>query len=320
MPYAAAVLWLTLGCDSSIYFQRSIHEKYVNKKVSKKEKQMPYVRSGNADIYYEDHGKGEAVIAIHGLIENTGYYTLTGVADTLSAHYRVIPMDMRAHGKTRVDGEPWGYDAETAGNDIQALADWLGLSRFHLISHSTGGFASSRYAMEHSDRLISLVLTDTSSATCFFNVKQESDVFHDRFARSFEKNGWDKIMAGIKKHPFPFFRGIAEKNDNQAMYDRVFEMIKVGDREALGRFIRSFYTDPDPRIDGLRNIHCPTLVIVGEKDDLFLESSRLMSREIPDCRLIMFENAGHMLAIEEPERLGREILGFLMANPDIRMC
>ncbi|MBU1171768.1 MAG: alpha/beta hydrolase [Proteobacteria bacterium] len=277
---------------------------------------MPYAPSGNADIYYEDYGTGEAIIAVHGLIENTSYFTLTGVCESLANHYRVIPMDMRAHGKTKVHGEPWGYDDETIGKDIEALADHLGLSRFHILSHSTGGFASSRYAMENSHRLSSLILTDTSSATNFFQVKDDGVKFHDTFAKSFEKHDWEKIMVGIKMQPFPFFRGIAERKDNQAMYDLAYEMIKVGDRHAIGAFIRSFYTDPDPRVEGLRKISCPTLVLVGEKDDLFLEPSRLMNREIPDCTLIVFENCGHMLAIEDPERMSREILDFLKAHPD----
>lgn len=279
---------------------------------------MPYAPSGNAEIYYEDMGQGEAVIAIHGLIENTGYFTMTGIAETLAQNYRVIPMDMRAHGRTKVNGKPWGYDVETAGRDIEALADHLGLKRFHLLSHSTGGFASVRYAMEKSERLISLILTDTSSATCFFQVKEESDAFLERFASSFEKYSWDKIMAGIKMQPFPFFRGISVRTDKEALYELTYNMIKVGDRDAIGKFIRSFYIDPDPKIEGLRKITCPTLVLVGEMDDLFIEPSRIMSREIPDCKLTIYEKTGHMLAIEQPERMGRDVVEFLKTHPDFQ--
>ncbi len=279
---------------------------------------MPYAPSGNAEIYYEDMGKGEAVIAVHGLIENTAYFTMTGVAEALSDRYRVIPMDMRAHGKTKVHGQPWGYDVETTGRDIQAVADSLGLERFHLLSHSTGGFAAVRYAMENSSRLISLILTDTSSATCFFQIEAESRAFHDRFAASFEKYKWEQIMAGIRLQPFPFFRGIADREDKEVLYDMVYRMISSGDRIAIGRFIRSFYTDPDPRVEGLRKITCPTLVLVGDKDDLFLEPSRLMEREIPDCTLKIYTNTGHMLAIEQPERMSRDLLEFLGTHPDRR--
>ncbi len=275
---------------------------------------MPYAPSGNAEIYYEEWGQGEPVIAVHGLIENTGYFTLTGVAQALARTHRVILMDMRAHGRTKVHGEPWGYDVETTGRDIEALAGHLELSRFHLLSHSTGGFASVRYAMNNSHRLISLILTDTSSATCFFRVEEESEAFHDRFAQSFEKYSWEKIMAGIRMQPFPFFRGIADRPDKENLYDLAYRMIKDGDRAAIGRFIRSFYKDPDPQIEGLRQITCPTLILVGDKDDLFLESSQLMNREIKNSVLKIYENTGHMLAIERPEQMAEDVLEFLAAH------
>lgn len=276
---------------------------------------MPFIRSGNADVYYEDYGKGEAIIAIHGLIENTRYFTLTGVCDTLAKQYRVIPMDMRAHGKTRVDGEPWGYDDETVGRDLEALADYLELDRFHVLCHSTGGFAASRYAMEHSDRLLSLILTGTKSATDFFRVREESEVFHDRLASNFENYEWDKIIAAIKLQPFPFFTGIAGREDKDTLYDLAYEMMKQNDRQAVATFVRSFYNDPDPRVEGLRKISCPTLVIVGEKDDLFMESSKLFEREIPQCKLITYPDTGHMIAIERPQEMCKDILEFLRVIP-----
>ncbi|MCJ7541873.1 MAG: alpha/beta hydrolase [Desulfobacterales bacterium] len=276
---------------------------------------MPFVQIDHAKIYYEETGSGEPVIGTHGLIENTTYWSKTGVSGALAKQFRVILMDMRAHGRSVVNGELFGYDVETAGKDIEAVADHLGLGRFHLISHSTGGFASARYAMENSHRLISLILTDSSSATSFFKSRKESEDFHEHFAQSFENFSWEQIMEGVKKNPFPFFRGIAERKDNQAMWDLSYEIIKTGDRKAIAQFVRSFYTDPDPMIEGLRKISCPTLVLLGEKDDLFIEPSKLMAREIPDAKLVIIENTGHMTAIEEPERVSREILDFLLAHP-----
>ena len=272
---------------------------------------MPYVRSGNADVYYEDYGSGEPIVALHGLIENTTYFTRTGVCEALAAHYRVIPVDMRAHGKTRVDGEPWGYDVVTHGKDLVALVDHLGLDRFHVLCHSTGGFVATRYAMENSERLLSLLLTDTTSATDFFQVSEESKVFHDRFAQSFETNDWDKIMDTIKIQPFPFFQGIAEREDKDALYDMAHEIFRLNDRLAIGAFVRSFYNDPDPRVEGLRKISCPTLIQVGDMDDLFIEPSHLMKKEIPDSKLIIYEKTGHMLAIERPKEMVNDILAFL---------
>jgi pimeloyl-ACP methyl ester carboxylesterase len=126
---------------------------------------VAWLERGNVKIYYEDIGAGEPIITNHGLMEDCGYWSETGVTAKLAERYRVISMDMRGHGRTVVDGEPYGYDVATMGNDFGVLADELGLDRFHILSHATGGMAAVRYAMTTSERLISLMLTDTGSAT-----------------------------------------------------------------------------------------------------------------------------------------------------------
>ncbi|MBU1193652.1 MAG: alpha/beta hydrolase [Proteobacteria bacterium] len=272
---------------------------------------MPFFRNNTASIYYEDTGTGDPVIATHGLIENTTYWSRTGITPALSQHFRMISMDLRAHGKTIENGEPKGYDIDTCMDDIIALADHLGLDRFHLISHSTGGFVCVRLAMKKSPRIASLTLTGSASATTFIKEPAHNKIFHDRFALSFENNAWETILENIKKQPFPFFLGIAGTQNNQAMWDMAYEIIKIGNRKAIAEFIRSFYKDPDPRIEGLQKITCPTLILVGQKDELFLESSQLMTEHIPEARLEILEGAGHMLAIERPEFLSRMITLFI---------
>jgi pimeloyl-ACP methyl ester carboxylesterase len=126
---------------------------------------MAWLEWGHTKIYYEDTGEGEPIITNHGLMEDGGYWSETGVTAKLAERYRVISMDMRGHGRTVVDGEPYGYDVATMGNDFGVLADELGLDRFHILSHASGGMAAVRYAMTTSERLISLMLTDTGSAT-----------------------------------------------------------------------------------------------------------------------------------------------------------
>jgi len=63
---------------------------------------MAFFDRGNARVYFEETGHGEPIIAVHGLIENTMYWKL--VSDIFSKHHRFISMDMRAHGRTVVQG------------------------------------------------------------------------------------------------------------------------------------------------------------------------------------------------------------------------
>jgi len=264
----------------------------------------------NVEIYYEDIGSGEPIIAVHGLIENTMYWK--SVSDIVSANYRFIAMDMRGHGRTVVKEEPYGFDAESVGKDIIALADYLQIDRFHLLTHSSGGFAAVRYAMTDCSRFASLILTNTGSATspvpgCPEDIKK----FNHGFARMFEKYDWDQMIENLKKIPGPFFRGIIESEHADDLMEKAHEMVNLGNREVIVQFVRSFYTDPDPRVEGLRMISSPTLIIYGEKDDLFIQSSKLMAKEIPDAHLIEYIGIGHMTALEAPVLLSKDIIAFI---------
>ena len=273
---------------------------------------MPYFNRGNARLYYEDKGAGEPVIAVAGLMENTAYWDLTGVADAISQHFRFVSMDMRGHGYTEVEGDPQGFDCQTVGEDIIALADHLGFDRFHLLTHSTGGFAGVRYAMKDCSRFASLILTNTASFTSPVpGDRQAIDQFHDNFAALFENLDWETMIAGLKDKPGPFFRGIAESENADEMLGTALTMAKRNNRFVIAGFVRSFYKDPDPKIEGLRGITCPVLSVYGTRDDLFVESSRLMAREIPGARLVAYADIGHMTAIEAPDRLTSDVMDFL---------
>jgi pimeloyl-ACP methyl ester carboxylesterase len=275
---------------------------------------MPFIERGNVKLYYEDVGEGEPIIANHGLMEDCNYWSEPGVTARLAERYRVISMDMRGHGQTVVDGMPYGYDVGTMANDFGWLADELGLDRFHILSHATGGMAAVRYAMTTSERLISLMLTDTGSATApeYPGISVEEARQGFLLAAEARKTVTaDEWMSGVRAEPGVFLFKMAEHADSERMFKIYEGFIRRGDPLAHGTFMLSFYTDPNPMIEGLRQIKCPTLVLLGEFDLMFIEPSNVMVREIPDVRHVVIEGIGHMTAIEDPERTTREILDFL---------
>jgi pimeloyl-ACP methyl ester carboxylesterase len=275
---------------------------------------MPFIERGNVKLYYEDVGEGEPIIANHGLMEDCNYWSEPGVTARLAERYRVISMDMRGHGQTVVDGMPYGYDVGTMANDFGWLADELGLDRFHILSHATGGMAAVRYAMTTSERLISLMLTDTGSATApeYPGISVEEARQGFLLAAEARKTVTaDEWMSGVRAEPGVFLFKMAEHADSERMFKIYEGFIRRGDPLAHGTFMLSFYTDPNPMIEGLRQIKCPTLVLLGEFDLMFIEPSNVMVREIPDVRHVVIEGIGHMTAIEDPERTTKKILDFL---------
>ncbi|KKN81343.1 hypothetical protein LCGC14_0320900 [marine sediment metagenome] len=277
---------------------------------------MPYFKKDNVKIYYEDVGKGEPIIANHGLSENTIYWSESGVTSKLSEKYRMISMDMRAHGRTVVEGEPYGYDADTMATDFDALADHLGVDKFHILTHATGGMVGARYAMTRSERLISLMLIDTGSATMpDYYIKNPPPTPTEEEIKAYR--AWagtaslDDIIQASRKNPGEFLFKMAEHPDSDRMWDIWKEVMRVQDREALAQFRSVFYTDPDHRVESLRQIKCPTLILIGEFDIVFLSASEIMAKEIPDNRHIVMPGCGHMTNIENTEGFLEEIFGFL---------
>jgi len=86
---------------------------------------------------------------------------------------------------------------------------------------------------------------------------------------------------------------------------------RLGNADALAAFCRVFYTDPDPHVEELRAIGCPTLVLLGEFDKVFITPGELLAREIPNAKHVVMKDLGHMTAIEAPEALLGELTSFL---------
>jgi pimeloyl-ACP methyl ester carboxylesterase len=280
---------------------------------------MPYFETGNLRLYYEDVGQGEPIISNHGLAEDGGYWRDTGVTAKLAERYRVVSIDMRGHGQTVLTGEPWGYDADTMGDDFDRLADHLGIDKFHLLSHATGGMTAARYAMTRSDRLLSLMLTDTGSATRpkmtgAVNLTEEEiqKMMEEARRQPIPRPSYEERKAGWRANPGPFTFKMEQLPGSDEMFDIMdgFYQRRLSP-EALREFRFSFYSDPDPKVEDLKQIKCPTLILLGEFDIVFLGPSELMAWFIPDNRHVLMAGVGHMTAIEDPDGTIRELLDFL---------
>lgn len=132
---------------------------------------------------------------------------------------------MRGHGRSVPRGANPGYDVETVASDFGAVADDLGLERFHLLTHATGGMAGLRYAMRASERLLSLMSTDTGSATAP----------SDRFcAPEYDDHVYQKIDSS--------------RNPMALGYERmtVRELLKRSRETGGGPFLNRTDANPDP--------------------------------------------------------------------------
>src|SRR6202040_2420250 len=118
---------------------------------------MPYVSVGkenstDIELYYEDHGAGDAVVLIHG-------YPLSGaswekqIPVLLTTGHRVVTYDRRGFGKS---SQPTaGYNYDTFAEDLHKLVTQLKLHDFALVGFSMGGGEVARYLGKYGSKGVS---------------------------------------------------------------------------------------------------------------------------------------------------------------------
>ncbi|TAJ74217.1 MAG: alpha/beta hydrolase [Sphingobium sp.] len=253
---------------------------------------MPYFCNGDAEIFFEDVGAGPLVIAAHGMM-SPGYWPISGVSGVLGLSYRVVSFDLRGHGRTHADH---GFDVETMASDIGALADHLGAEKFHLVGHATGGIVVLRYAMRNSARLNSLIVMDCASQTA--PMPPEHFAAQAALIAATDRR---EMFASMKQSGAGFFfRTLTAPQVPSSADEMIARMFAGNDPATLGKFMMSFFADPDPKNELLQAITCPTLCAVGELDEAFVEPVRQIAEAIPGARYQVLEGVGHMTAFENP--------------------
>ena len=71
----------------------------------------------------------------------------------------------------------------------------------------------------------------------------------------------------------------------------------------------------EDRLEALRSLSVPTLVLVGEQDRPLRGASRRMAEAIPGARLEVIADAGHSPQVETPAAWAEVVRGFLASLP-----
>lgn len=108
-------------------------------------------------IAYEVTGTGPAIILLHGGGQTRDSWDEVGYVEPLAKQYTVIAMDLRANGESGKPDTAEAYALDRLLEDIIAVADAAGATRFHLWGFGHGATIG-RYLAARSDRVISAVL------------------------------------------------------------------------------------------------------------------------------------------------------------------
>lgn len=118
---------------------------------------MPVIQCNGADLYYEDHGKGQPIIFLHGATAGLRYFEpqLTGMA----GEHRPIAVDFRGHGRS--EKTEFGHSIRHYARDIRAFLEQREIDDVILVGWSMGAIVSWEYIHQYgTNRLRAVVDVD----------------------------------------------------------------------------------------------------------------------------------------------------------------
>jgi pimeloyl-ACP methyl ester carboxylesterase len=240
------------------------------------------------------HGEGPPIVLLHGL---GGDHTVwNSVIPALSEHHQVLAPDLRGHGRSP---SPAGstYTFPEMEGDVLGMLDARHLARVHLVGLSAGGFLALRFALDHPERLSSLVVVSASS-----HCDNHTKAVAERWAEVYRTEGYDAYVLRLLKDLF--YPDWVEAHMEYA--DALRERLRQVDLTApiqWGLAVRTF--DLRGRLGRLQP---PTFVVHGV-DDQVIDSAhaRLLRVSIPGAELRLFPQTGHLPPVERPVETAQAI-------------
>lgn len=262
---------------------------------------MPKITVNNVELHYTDTGAGpETIVFAHGLLWSGWEFHLQ-VAE-LQSEYRCIAFDFRGQGESQVT--PAGYDMDTLAEDVSGLIEKLELGRVHLVGLSMGGFVAMRVAARRPELVRSLVLIGTSADP-----------------EPAERLPWERLMTNLARWigmwPFVGFvmrlyfgKDFLADPAADELRAECRRRLRSVNRAGASRAVRGVI-ERTPIRDAIAKIKAPTLVLVGEHDQLTtLDKSTFIKERIDDARLEQIAGSGHTCILEQPGAVNRALLAF----------
>lgn len=249
-------------------------------------------------LAYSDSGAGVPIVLLHAFPLNRTMWAEQEAA--LSSQFRVITIDLRGHGES--DAPLWHYSLDQAADDVRALLDHLFITQGLFVGLSMGGYVLLAFYRKYADRVKGMVLADT---------RAQADTPKGKAGRfQMAQIAYKQGPSAIADIMIPKLLSPATIQSKPEIVQRIRTMIEGNQISGIAGDLMAMAERPDS-VPFLKQITCPTQIIVGELDQATPPAdANLMAEQIPHARLAIIPGAAHLANIEQPGKFTRLIEEF----------
>lgn len=271
---------------------------------------MPKANINGYNIYYETYGEGEPLILLNGIMMSTASWK--PFIEVFSQDYKLVLLDFLDQGRS--DRADKYYTQDLHVEILKELFDSLGFNKVNMVGISYGGEVALRFAVKYQEKLLTLILANTTGYT----TNKLKDI----------GEAW--IHAAKSYDGFTFFKDVMPYVYSDDFYENNIQWLKAREKsfnkiltkEWYDGFIRLVRSAEDLNIiDELDKINVPTMIIGAENDSTTpIKLQEKIKERIKDSRMVVIKDSGHASMYEKPYEFVSIIVGFLKTyNKNIKV-
>jgi len=252
-------------------------------------------------------GHGWPLLLLHGL--GGGADEWLEVLPRLGARFRAMALDAPGHGLSEKP-RTFAYDVPSYARTLLGVMDALGIRRAPLVAVSGGGVVALTVALTHPERVSKLVLVDAAGLgrEVAWSYRLATLPLAGYALRRIGRRSIERLGRRLCRRPERLPEGWVER--------RLRLWREPGAVEAFVATARAGISLRGQRVHyagRLHEIRHPTLLIWGRDDPIIPVAHAIAAaRALPNARLHIFENCGHVPLWEYPDAFAQLVLEFLL--------
>jgi pimeloyl-ACP methyl ester carboxylesterase len=264
---------------------------------------MAFLEFENTKIYYEVFGNAQNwVTLVNGHTRSSrDFRSFARFLETKG--YSTLIFDNRGSGQTTSND----FTIEDTQQDFIRLFQHLKIQKTHLLGISYGGILCQSFALHYPEYLKSLALVSTTPDSKYVTTGQSfAEIQEEAIAGYFTKYFSKRFL---EKNPLLIKSLIRENIQN------------VKDPKGkVGALQQRTILENTNFIAQLSKLNINTLILHGAEDKVILpEAAAQLARHISQSELIIFNEVGHLLLAECPQKLYDTVLQFILRHDNIEL-
>ncbi|MCM3599125.1 2-succinyl-6-hydroxy-2,4-cyclohexadiene-1-carboxylate synthase [Robertmurraya korlensis] len=263
------------------------------------------------DYHVEVSGVGFPVVLLHGFTGSIS--TWSECEEELMKNSKIIKIDLVGHGRSSSPDSIKRYEMKSVLADLRYILQYLNIDQADVVGYSMGGRVALAFAVMNPTLVRKLVLESASPGLVTDEDRRSRREQDQQLANKMKQNGLEWFVEYWGN--IPLFE--SQKKLPSLIRQRIKEQRKQNSIKGLANSLIGMGTGSQPSYwENLKQYAGEVLLLTGSVDKKFVIIAEKMSKRLKYSQWVNIDGCGHAIHVEQPEKFGTIVSGFLSNKSD----